>query len=62
MVGQNLSRRYRDEEAYPIRHPALKYRAKVTPPLRGEEGPILSLVLTRRGSDPLRPPGTKVPG
>ena len=26
----------RDEEAHPLRHPALKYRAKVTPPLRGD--------------------------
>jgi len=40
MIGQNLSRRYRDEEAYPIRHPALKYRAKITPPLRGEAQPF----------------------
>jgi len=32
----NLSRRSRDEEAHPLRHPALKYRAKVTPPLRGD--------------------------
>jgi len=31
-----LSRRSRDEEAHPLHHPALKYRAKVTPPLRGE--------------------------
>jgi hypothetical protein len=31
-----LSRRSRDEEDHPLRHPALKYRAKVTPPLRGE--------------------------
>ena len=27
----------RDEEAHPFPHPALKHRAKVTPPLRGEE-------------------------
>jgi hypothetical protein len=30
----------RDEEAHLLRHPALKYRAKVTPPLRGEEQPF----------------------
>src|SRR5215472_6547766 len=28
-----LSRPSRDEEARPLRHPALKYRARVTPPL-----------------------------
>ena len=31
-----LSRRSRDEEAHSLRHPALKYRAKVTTPLRGD--------------------------
>jgi hypothetical protein len=30
----------RDEEAQPFRHPALKYRATVKAPLRGEEPPF----------------------
>jgi len=60
VMGQNISRRYRDEEAYPIRHPALKYRAKVTPPLRGEEQPCSQFYARGIAAGGL--PGTKSTG
>jgi hypothetical protein len=54
-----LNRRSRDEEGQPLGPPALKYRATVTAPLRGEEQAFLDRFSRDEEGQPLCPPALK---